>query len=200
MPQCLTDHCTKQSCIFWRFFMQTLVWLILMSVVSYFDLCSILLVSFHYKCLSGMLARFWGKGNRDYRLYSFPKHLSGFISISAASGVEDLGYHVHESSHDQKAATPVAKLKHLPSSFIGGPQRFHPADWVARGRGVHFLDTLRLKVNGVMTHFMPIAGFSSAREHTRGAFSRMSDTVITGWRLNLLLAERTCPYSHLVGT
>lgn len=36
------------------FLMQTLVWLTLISAVSYFDLCSILLVSFHYKCLSVM--------------------------------------------------------------------------------------------------------------------------------------------------
>lgn len=45
-------------------------------------------------------------------------------------------------------------LKHLPSSFIGGPQRFHPPDRVAGGRRGHFLDTLRPKVNGVMTHFI----------------------------------------------
>lgn len=36
-----------------------------MSAVSYFDLCSILLVSFHYKCLSGMWARFQAKGNGE---------------------------------------------------------------------------------------------------------------------------------------
>lgn len=50
-----------------------------------------------------------------------------------------------------KAATPVAKLKHLPSSFIGGPLRFHPADWFTGGGD--FLDTLRPKVNSMMTHF-----------------------------------------------
>lgn len=140
--------------------MQTLVWLTLMSALRYYGLCSILLVSFHYKCLSGMWARFQA---RETEIDNFMVSQNNFPGLMIyhhlcnrrrwGSWGCGWGNHLGESSHERKETTPVAKLKYLPSFSNGGP-RFHPTDRVARGRWRgDFLDTLRPKVNRVMTHF-----------------------------------------------
>lgn len=198
IPQRLTDRCTRHSWIFCEFFKQTLVQLILMSAVSYFSLCSFLFSFLSVEMPVGHATS--SKGEMEITDFiASQNNLLGLMiwerfSNQRGRDREEEGcwwwYRLCESSHDWKAATPVAGWKNLPSSFMEEPKQSRSPQTELQRRVTFETRSQAESEQHDDTFHRWLQDASKAKTHTCSPLGRISDAVITGYRQNLLLGGR----------